>query len=320
MKKIVGFCLLFSLFSCGGGRFDVPGRPGHPIHINRFDQTFFKTGNSPDSAFLDLYANQIMEVGEPGSPMFRQFDSIFRQDSQIQRIYTDCQNTFKDVAPIEDQLTWAFHRLHYFFPEIPYPRVYMHISAFGESVVSAPGILSAGIDKYLGTDYPIYQTLYYPYQIQRMYPGKIVSDYMTGWIRSEFTEELLIQQQRLLDYMIYEGKIWYLVKVILPEESMENISGFSKEQLDWCAKNEKNMWNAILHLQHLYSTDPLVISKYIGEGPRTPFFPKDAPGRAAIWSGFRIVEAYMNNNQSITIQELLRAKSQDILAQSLYHP
>ncbi|MDD4713775.1 MAG: hypothetical protein PHP34_10640 [Bacteroidales bacterium] len=320
MRKIVWFCMFITLLSCGEGRFNVPGKPTHPISINRFDQTFFKTGNSPDSAFLELYANQIMEVGEPGSPMFRQFDSIFRHDGQMRKIYSDCQNVFKDISPIEKKLTWAFYRLHYFFPDIPYPKVYMHLSGFGQSIVSAPNILSAGIDKYLGPDYPIYQTLYYPFQIQRMYPDKIVSDYMTGWVRSEFTEESLMDQQRLLDYMIYEGKILFFVKVLLPDETMENISGFNKKQLNWCTKNEKNIWGAILQLKHLYSTDPSVISKYIGEGPNTPFFPDSSPGRAAIWIGYRMVEAYMNKEQDKTIQGLLKTKAEDILAGSSYHP
>jgi len=320
MKKFVGFCLLVSLFGCGEGRFYVPGKPTHLITINRFDQTFFKTGNSPDTAFLNLYANQIMEVGEPGSTMFLQFDSVFRNDRQMRQIYNDCQRTFKNISPIEEKLTQAFHRLHYFFPDIPYPKVYMHISGFGESIVSAPGILSAGIDKYLGPDYPIYPTIYSPFQIQRMYPEKILSDYMTGWVRSEFTEDLLIDQQRLLDYMVYEGKILYLLKVLLPDESMENLTGFRKEQLNWCVTNEKKMWESILRLQHLYSTDPLVISRYIGEAPRTSFFPEDSPGRAAAWTGYRIVEKYMDLQQEATIPELFETKAQNILSRSLYRP
>lgn len=241
MKKYFVFFALLNLYSCSEGRFNVPGKPYYPITINRFDQTFYKTGSSPDSVFLNLYANQIMEVGTPGSSLFLQFDCIFRNNKQIRQIYTDCQLTFRDVSSIEEKLTWAFYRLHFFFPDIPYPKVYMHISGFGESIISAPGILSAGIDKYLGTNYPIYQKQFHPYQIQRMYPEKILSDYLTGWIRSEFTEGTLLDQQRLLDYMIYEGKILYFLKIILPDESMENISGFTKEQLKWCSQNEKNM-------------------------------------------------------------------------------
>jgi hypothetical protein len=323
MKKIIGFIILLSFLGCKSkdSRFDVPGKPTHLISINRFDQTFYTTGGSTDSVFLDLYANDIMKVGEPGSALFNQFDSIFRTDKEVKQIYNDCQRIFKDVTPIETKLTRAFHRLHYFFPDIPYPKVYMHISGFGASVITAENILSASIDKYLGTSYNFYPALYDPYQIQRMYPEKIVSDYMAGWIRSEFTEESLLDQQRLLDYMIYEGKMLYFLKVLLPEEKMEDLCGFTKEQLSWCTLNEPKIWQSILKLQHLYCTDQLVIAKYIVDAPYTSFFPKDSPGRAVIWTGYRIVEAYMKKNKEITIKDLLlNKKAQDIQAGSIYHP
>jgi len=321
MKKLLGFFILITLFSCKKTeRSIVPDKPAHAITIIRFDQTFFKTGSSPDSLFMDLYANQIMKVGEPGTPLFNQFDSIFRRDNQMRQIYNDCQVVFKNVSPIEDKLTLAFQRLNSYFPDIPYPKVYMHISGFGESIVSAPGILSASIDKYLGSDYELYKTLFNPYQTQRMYPEKIVADYMTGWVRSEFTEATMIKQQRLLDYMIYEGKIIYLMTLLLPDESMENITSFNKDQMDWCKKNEKNIWEAIMKLQHLYSTDPLVISKYLRESPRTTFFPAKSPGRAVVWTGFRIVEKFMNKKPDVSIQELFKTDAQAILSESLYHP
>jgi len=321
MKKIIGLCMFISLLSCRQTeRHEVPGTPSHRITINRFDQDFYTTGSSKDSIFLDLYANQIMEVGEPGTPMFQQFDSIFRNDKQMRQIYEDCQTAFKDVKPIEEKLTWAFHRLHYLFPDIPYPKVYMHISGFGESIVSAPGILSASIDKYLGSKYPLYETLFNPYQVERMNPDKIVSDYMTGWVRSEFTEESMVNQQRLLDYMIYEGKLLYFMKVLLPDEKMENLSGFNTEQLIWCTKNEKKLWDTIIKLQHLYNTDPLVINKYISDSPTTSIFPKEAPRRAVVWTGLRIIDKYMENKPDVTIQSLFKTDATVILSESLYHP
>jgi len=321
MKKILGLCILISCISCRKTeRHDVSGTPSHRITINRFDQTFYNTGSSKDTAFLELYANQIMKVGEPGTPMFQQFDSIFRNDKQMRQIYNDCQAAFKDVKPIEEKLTWAFHRLHSFFPDIPYPKVYMHISGFGESIVSAPGILSASIDKYLGPEYPLYQTLFNPYQTQRMYPDKVVSDYMTGWVRSEFTESSMLSQQRLLDYMIYEGKLLYFMKMLLPDEKMEAISGFSAEQIIWCTKNEKKIWDTMIKYQHLYSADPLIISKYIADAPTTSFLSKEAPGRVAVWTGLRIVEQFMEKKPDVSIQNLLKTNIREILSESLYHP
>jgi len=320
MKRLIGLCSLF-LLSCTGGRYDVPGKPEQNITIQRFDQTFYKTGSCSDSAFLDLYANQIMEVGEPGSTMFKHFEQIFRNDASVRELYSDCQERFSDVSDIETELTWAFHRLKYFFPNIPIPKVYMHIAGYGESIVSAPGILSADIDKYLGTDYDVYKSLYSPYQAQKMYPEKLAADYVTGWVRSELTEDKLMDQHQLLDYMIYEGKILFFMKVLIPEESMENLSGFTTAQLDWCTQNEHNTWETLLRLKHLYNTDASIVSKYIQEAPYTAFFPTDSPGRAAIWTGYRMVDAYMENNPHVSIQDLLlKTNAQAVLTGARYNP
>jgi hypothetical protein len=319
MKRLIGSFSLLILLSCGGSRYDVPGKPLHNITIQRFDKSFYEQSKGIDSSFLNLYANQIMEVGEPGSKMFRQFESIFRHDGEIKKLYNDCQSTFKDVSGIEEQLTWAFYRLHYFFPNIPIPKVYMHIAGFGESIVSAPGVVSASIDKYLGKNYDVYRTMFRPYESQRMYPEKLPSDYVTGWVRSEFTEETLMDNQRLLDYMIYEGKILFLVKVLMPEEEMENLTGFTSEQMSWCTSNERNMWETITQQQHLYSKEPTVIAKYIREAPTTAFFPQESPGRAATWIGFKIVEAYMGKHENVSVHNLiLKTSAQDILKGSSY--
>lgn len=321
MKKIIGIILLITLVGCAGNRYEVPGKPEQNISIQRFDKTFYETGLYSDTAFLNLYANEIMEVGEPGSTMFQNFDSIFRTDKDIKKLYTDCQKTFSDVSDIEEELTWGFHRLRYFFPNIPIPRVYMHIAGYGESIVSAPGILSADIDKYLGTDYDVYKSLFSPYQTVRMYPEKLTSDYMTGWVRSELTEYKLMDNQRLLDFMIYEGKILFLIQILLPDESMENLSGFTTEQLDWVETNEKNMWNALLQLQHLYVKDVNILAKYIREAPFTAYFSQESPGRAIIWTGYKIVSAYMEKNPKVSVQDLmLKTKAQDVLKGADYHP
>lgn len=312
---------LIFLVSCKDDRFQVPGKPSGTIIINRFDQDFQTVGNNVDSSFLNLYATKIMEVDEPGSGMYTDFYRIFHADPQIRKIYVDCQKKFSDIEDIEKNLTLALYRLSYFFPEIQVPKVYMHISCFGESIISSTGILSASIDNYLGEDYPAYQSIFQPYQAKRMHRGKMVSDYMTGWIRSEFTEKQLLNQERLLDYIVYEGKILFLLKIVMPDESMENLTGFDEEQLKWCNENEKNMWNGVFQLKHLYSTDRLVIAKYIEDAPKTSFFPGTPSGRALIWNGYKIVKSYMKRNKYITPKELMsNTNAQAILAGSAYHP
>ena len=46
----------------------------------------------------------------------------------------------------------------------------------------------------------------------------------------------------------------------------------------------------------LFSTDGFLIRKFTGEAPFTSYFTEESPGRAVVWTGFRIIERYMSNN------------------------
>jgi hypothetical protein len=316
---LLSVCLL--LVGCRESRFSVPGYPSHQVSIERFDQDFQTEDPTVDSAFLYLYATSIMEVGEPGSKLYKDFYTIFHNDPDVANLYDSCETTFLDVSQLEEDLSWAFHRLTYFFPHMTIPTVYMHISGYGESIVSAPGMLSASLDKYLGANHPMYSILYEPYQYRRMVPEKLLSDYLMGWIRSEWTLERMIQKDRLLDHMIYEGKIAFLTSIVLPDEPLERVLAFTPEELAWCKANERMLWKSLLDNQMLYTTDKLNIAKFIEEGPSTAFFPDESPARAVTWLGYRIVEAYMLQNDAATPSELMdMVDAQALLSSSLYHP
>ncbi len=307
--------------SCKSGNKSDTNPEATSISIMRFDQDFMSRNKNIDSSFLLLYSTKIMEVGYPGSEMYNQFDSIFHTDKEVRQLYEECQKQFSNTANIQKKLSDAFVKLHEFFPEMITPKICMHLSFYGESIVSSEEFLSAAIDKYLGEDYPGYKSRFQPYQSQKMYKEKIVSDYMTGWLRSEFFVNNDAGNESLLDYLIYEGKLLYMLKTILPKEDMQDLTGFNEEQLDWCMKNEKKMWDALSKFQHLYSKDRLTIAKYIEDAPNTSFFPAESPGRAIIWNGYKIIESYMKNNKDVTLRDLmLNNDSGKILSTSLYHP
>ncbi len=312
-------CLL--LFSCKGNRFEVPGSPEHPIKLVRFDQQFHTNDPSLDSAFLKLYAVNIMEMGEPGGEDFKAFSDIYHHDPDLANLYDSCQQIFSDTRALETSLTWAFYRLTYYFPYLDIPTVYMHISGYGQSIVSAPGMLSASLDKYLGANHPMYQLLYEPHQASRMIPEKLLSDYLLGWIQSEFTPSEVMNQNRLLDYLLYEGKIIFLTSFVLPDEPLERLFSFTPEQLEWCRQNEKSMWDGIVQHKLLFSNDKEILNRFLGEAPSTIYFPSASPGRAATWIGYRIIEEYMEKHPKTSLQELMTIKDAQLLLNgSNYHP
>ena len=115
--------------------------------------------------------------------------------------------------------------------------------------------------------------------------------------------------------------IMYFLDVILPQFPNADKLRFSQNQLNWCKKNESNIWAYFIDNEILYSTDIKKFNSYINYAPFAKGMPKESPGRIAYWMGWNIVEAYMNNNKNITVEQLMEnTNPQEILRQSGYKP
>jgi hypothetical protein len=125
----------------------------------------------------------------------------------------------------------------------------------------------------------------------------------------------------LIHNMIYNGKILYLVKSLMPAESDSVLLGYSDNQINWLLKNEKNIWTFLVERKLLFSTDQVMIRKFIEEAPYTKNLTHDSPGQAGVWIGWRIVTEYMKKNPAVSLADLMN--NQDylkILEESRYDP
>jgi len=81
------------------------------------------------------------------------------------------------------------------------------------------------------------------------------------------------------------------------------------------------MWKYLIDKKKLFNTELLEIRRYTQDAPFTTTFPRESPGRAAVWIGYKIVQRFMENNPQITINELLQIKDyQYIFQKSEYDP
>ena len=325
MKRIILLCALALLaLSCTEQRYRVSPFARKPqMAVARYDREFFETGTIADDAFRRLYEEKILQVGEMDAPQSEVFLEIFRTDSDMCRVYADCGECFDQAfqSAFERKVSKAFLRLCTFIEDMPLPALSFHLSGFGQSVVSAPDILSVSVDKYLGGDYPLYADLFYDYQLVRMSPERMAADCLNAWIRSEFSEENLLSDSRVLDYMVYEGKILFLLRKVMPDEPFEYLAGWNREQADWCRANERNMWERLNAYEQLYERDRLMARNYFGENPTTVYFPPEAPGRALCWVGYQMVARYMAAEPSCDLLSLMmETDAERVLTRSVYRP
>lgn len=301
------------------------------VKIGRFDQDFWAMNRSdlpqalsdlnklyPD--VLPVYLERVVEFGKVGDAQTIQTLNHFFADTAVIRLYTDSEQKFQQVSSYETELTDAFRRAHYFFPERQIPKLYMHVSGLNQSMVVGEGFISASIDTYLGADYPLYDRIgIYSYLYQNMIPEKLVPDYVVAWLTSEFP--FVPHTGELMEELLYRGKILYVASVLLPNFPESLLIGYTSEQWQWCKDNEANMWLAMISGKHLFSRDHLLRVKYLNDAPFTSLFSQASPGRAGAYVGWQIIESYMDNNQDVTPAELMNmVNANTLLQKSDYNP
>jgi uncharacterized protein YjaZ len=71
----------------------------------------------------------------------------------------------------------------------------------------------------------------------------------------------------------------------------------------------------------LYTTDKMLVNKWVNQAPFIAGIPKQSPGRLGQWVGWQIVRNYMKESPEVTIQNLMdNQNAQEIFTRSKYKP
>lgn len=241
-------------------------------------------------------------------------------DSVFLQVVETCRERYADTRKIEADLNQSFSRIHYLYPEWPIPTVYLSVTGFQASnwLVDDTTIV-VGADLYLGADYPYYEGFTYQYQRHGMRPECVVGDVLCTYLFRHIP--YTASQQRLLDQMIYRGKVLYLLGLLLDKEPEYEIIGYTRDQWQWCRDNEAALWAAIMDRRDLFTTDFRKVASYMNDGPFCNEISQECPARVGTWLGMQIVRSYMEHNEDATIQQLMAdGDSQTILTKSYYKP
>lgn len=301
------------------------------INVNRLDRALFKL--KPENIeenilelereygeFFRLFTEEIIGIGTTKNPDFSDYLLSFTTDNMVSETYREVQKVFPNTGWLNMELTNAFKRYRYYFPNLYIPKVYGFISGFNNSVLIADSVLAVSFDRYLGRNCEYYTNLGIPKYLQyNMHPRKIPSDLVRAWAFSEFVFNDSIDN--LINNVIYEGSLMYLTKKLLPQQSDSLIFGFTPEQMKWCRGNESHMWAYLVEHKLLFSTDNFTINQFVSGAPFTQGFPPESPGKAAVWLGYRIVSRFMDKNKEYTLEMLMNEKDyQSILSRARYNP
>ena len=334
MKRAFYILLCLSVLpSCHKSRTYFPKDiEAQPIEIVRFDKALLNVHEQTVAQdirvlydeypqFMPLWVEDILGIPAADTAFLEQQLPQFLNDTLYGFKQTNAreQEVFADVADIQSAISKAFARIQYLYKETEIPTIYLFVSGFNASVYFWDEFIGIGADMYLGSDYAYYNRVVYDYQKQTMrkecIPVDVVSAYLFRAIPYTSTKG------RLLDQMLYRGKVMYLTAQIFDCLPGYEVMGWTKEQWDWCVRNEQAIWHLVMDKRDLFKTESLVLTSYLNDGPFTSEVSQDAPGRLGIWLGWRIAQSYMEHHPEAGLQELMaEGDAQKILEESYYKP
>lgn len=332
-KKYFIIACLMALTACQHGRSYFPkDLETQDVEIVRFDRALLNVNESTVGqdirvlydeypVFMPLWVEDILGIPSWDTAILEQQLPKFLEDTLYGFKQTNAleRELFADISDIQKPLNKAFTRIHWLYPEMEIPTLYLFISGFVTPIFMEDDLIGIGADMYLGSDYEYYNRVVYEYQKQTMrkecIPVDVVSAYLFRTLPYTSTKS------RLLDQMIYRGKVMYLTAQLFDDLPGYEVMGWTKDQWKWCERNEEAIWHLVMDKRDLFKTESLVLTSYLNDGPFTSEVSQDSPGRLGIWLGWRIVESYMAHNKNVTLQELMaEPDAQKILELSFYKP
>lgn len=331
-KIIYALILIILLTSCHRNRFDInTSKIKLNVKIDRFDRELFNS--NPDSIstvvddlynkygdFLDIFSYYVINIGRPNQKDYPANLQLFISDKLNREVFRATQKVFPDLKIQEEELTRAFKRYKFYFPEKKVPRVVAYISRFNNPYFTVSNYLGVGLDRYLGPENEYYKQLDLPqYQKNNMFPQKIPSDLMYTWGANEFPFQDSVNN--LLANIIYQGQLMLFLDATLPDEPDSLKIGFTRDQMKWVRNNERQMWEYLVEHKLLFTSDPMTIKKLIEPSPFTYYFTNESPGRAGIYIGWQILRRYARKYPDISFPDIMKEKDYEkILRMSKYNP
>ncbi len=271
-------------------------------------------------SFFEVFNDQIINIGSSYSASYPTILNRFVTDYTVNTVFKEVQAKFSNLDSLKERLTFGFKHFKYYFPDRPIPIIATYVSGLNQSMFATDSVLGIGLDKYLGANCSFYERMGTPKYIRmRFTREKMASDAFFTWGLAKFP--MPDSADNVLSQMLYQGKLMFFVKQMLPDEADSLVFGYTDKQVKWCGENEKQMWTFLVENKIIFSTDTYMINRYLDESPSTKNFPPESPGRAAIWIGYRIVEKYMAKNSNVSLLQLMNNNDyMSILAASKYNP
>ena len=262
--------------------------------------------------FLTNYCEDILRIGDSQSETtikeLRQF--IAHPDSKETLLAIDTTSGDEDyLSRISKDIENGFKRFHTFMPKENIPEVIWMNSGFNYAIYPRDEFVAVGLEWFLGPEHPVLKHLppdkFPQYQQLRMHPDLLAADAVKGWMLVHFIDKGYTGE-KCIDDILYWGKILWLLGKCMPEQFDHVLMDWTPEDLEWAKANETAIWLELQPANVLFETNRTVFHRWMTDGPFTKFgsIPQESPDRLGAWMGLKIIEDFMDQHPSITVEQL----------------
>ncbi|MBQ9186916.1 MAG: gliding motility protein GldB [Prevotella sp.] len=243
MRKVYAILVIIMLICIGcqwqlKPNSDAAGK--RQVSIQRYDRIeslYLTTGDY--SALQQMNTNyptqtrmlieDMLQLGPVNAPGINTRFLHFFQDSTLQNMLYDVQQQYADLDDLNEEFTQAFEKLALLLPSVTVPEIYTQIGSFDQSIIVGNNMLGISLDKYLGRDYPFYQSHYTDEQRRLMVRSMIVPDAIAFYLLSLFP--LPSARQVPANRVRHMGRIQWVVQQAVGRNVYDNAEVAAVEQL-----------------------------------------------------------------------------------------
>lgn len=234
MHKIYYF-LMVVMLGCISCEWQFMSEDDGTIAVDRYDRIqslYLTTGDfSALQQMNTAYPMQtrtliedVLRIGKVNDQQINTKFLRFYQDTTLQTLIAEAEQQYANMDDINQELTDAFKYLRENIVGLEAPEVYAQIGSLDQSVIVGNNTIGICLDKYLGSDYPLYQKPEYGYtkhQLSMMNRHYIVPDCVGFYLLSLYpmpSDKMMTQQ----DSDIHIGKIQWVVNKAMGKRVFEN--------------------------------------------------------------------------------------------------
>ncbi|WP_455074000.1 gliding motility protein GldB-related protein [Prevotella fusca] len=254
------YILCFVLLTCVGCQFklssDDENDSSQLLEIDRYDRLEYRYLTTGDFSALQQMNTEypietrtliedVVKIGEITDPDINTKFLKFYQDTTLQSLIAAVESEYANTEDLDHQLSTAFKRLKQSLPGIGVPKVYAQISALDQSIVVGNGTIGISLDKYLGSNYPLYAKFYSPTQRKQMSREYILPDCLTFYLMSIYPLQNF-ESRPQLERDLHIGKIQWIVNQTMTKRIYH--SRYEEAVETYMKKNPKTSYEELLRM------------------------------------------------------------------------